>query len=321
MTAPRLQVRDLAVSIPVLGRHTLAVAGVSFSLDPGETLALVGESGCGKSLTALGLSNLLPPNTRRERGEILLDGQPLAALGEEGWRAIRGRRIAMVFQEPQSALNPVMRLGDQVAEGIRAHTDVSWRSAREAAVDALARVGIPDPKSRARAYPHELSGGMKQRAVLAMALAGNPGVLLADEPTTALDVTVQAQILSLLRKLRDETGLSILLVTHDLGVVAEAADRVAVMYAGRIVETGPVRQVLGDPTHPYTRGLKGSRPADHETPLKPIPGQVPSSGNWPSGCPFHMRCEMANNVCESQDQQLEVVKEKTYVACHVIIKK
>ncbi len=320
MTVPRLEVRDLAVSIPVRGRRALAVAGLSFSLDPGETLALVGESGCGKSLTALGLSNLLPPNACRERGEILLDGQPMAALGEKAWRAIRGRRIALVFQEPQSALNPVMRLGDQVAEGIRVHTGASWRSAREAAVDALARVGIPDPKSRARAYPHELSGGMKQRAVLAMALAGNPGVLLADEPTTALDVTVQAQILALLRQLRDDTGLSILLVTHDLGVVAEAADRVAVMYAGRIVETGPVRQVLRDPAHPYTRGLKGSRPQGSDTPLKPISGQVPSPGNWPSGCPFHPRCEMADEICKLQDQYFQEFKSKIFVACHKCFK-
>jgi oligopeptide/dipeptide ABC transporter ATP-binding protein len=289
---------------------------VSFSLDPGETLALVGESGCGKSLTALGVANLLPPAARREQGEILLDGRPVAALGEEAWRAIRGRRIALVFQEPQSALNPVMRLGDQVAEGVRAHTGASWRSAREAAVDALARVGLPDPKSRALAYPHELSGGMKQRAVLAMALAGNPGVLLADEPTTALDVTVQAQILGLLRQIRDSTGLSILLVTHDLGVVAEAADRVAVMYAGRIVETGPVREVLGNPAHPYTRGLKGSRPQGADTPLKPIPGQVPSPGNWPAGCPFHPRCEMAEELCTLQVQLLKYVKNNSYVACH-----
>lgn len=315
MTTPRLKVRDLAVSIPVRGRRALAVAGVSFSLNAGETLALVGESGCGKSLTALGLANLLPPGTRREQGEILLDGRPVAALGEDAWRAIRGRRIALVFQEPQSALNPVMRLGDQVAEGIRAHTGASWRSAREAAVDALARVGIPDAKSRARAYPHELSGGMKQRAVLAMALAGSPGVLLADEPTTALDVTVQAQILTLLRQLRDDTGLSILLVTHDLGVVAEAADHVAVMYAGRIVETGPVRKVLGDPSHPYTRGLKGSRPPGSDTPLKPISGQVPSPGNWPSGCPFHPRCEIADAICASQHQSLKHVRNDFYVAC------
>lgn len=282
----RLEIRGLSIRVP----SGPAVQDLSLSIEAGETLALLGESGCGKTLTALAALDLLPPGVRREAGILLLEGRAVAA--ED-----RGRRIAMVFQEPQSALNPVMRVGEQVAEVLRRHGGLSRREARKGAVSALARVDIPEPGLRARAYPHQLSGGMKQRAVLAMALAGKPAVLLADEPTTALDTTVQAQILDLLRRLRDEEGLSVLLVTHDLGVAAEAADRVAVMYAGRIVEEGPARQVLASPAHPYTRGLLASRPLDPAAPLVPIPGTVPSPGNWPGGCAFRTRCGIAEARC------------------------
>ncbi len=297
MKPPVLEVHDLAVSVPAGASRAAAVDGVSFSLPAGETLALVGESGCGKSLTALALLDLLPPGTRRERGRVVLAGAVL-----EDWRGVRGRRIGMVFQEPQSALNPVMAVGEQVAEVLRLPRGMSRGEARREAVAALARVGIPDPEDRAGRYPHELSGGMRQRAVIAMALAGGPSVLLADEPTTALDTTVQAQVLDLLRRLRDGTGMAVLLVTHDLGVAAASADRVAVMYAGRLVETGPAASVLSAPAHPYTRGLLASRGADPARPLSPIPGQVPTPGAWPSGCPFHPRCALAEPRCAAEPQ-------------------
>jgi len=303
----RLEARDLRLSIPFPGGRALAVSGLSMSLAAGETLALVGESGCGKSLTALALLGLLPEGVRREGGEVLLDGKAVAS-------SDRGRRIGLVFQDPQAALNPVRTVGGQVAEVLRMHRALPSCDVGRGVEAALARVGLPDPARQAVAYPHELSGGMRQRAAIAIALAGGPSVLLADEPTTALDATVQAQVLELLRRLSREEGLSVLLVTHDLGV-ASTADRIAVMYAGRVVEEGPARAVLASPGHPYTRGLMGSRPADPRAPLSPIPGQVPTPGDWPSGCAFHPRCGLAEERCRRETQELMAMGAGRLTAC------
>ena len=275
-----------------------AVDGVSFNLARGRVLALVGESGCGKTVTAYSILRLIRPPGHLAAGSMVLrprNGEPvdLASLGDESrdLRAIRGRRVAMIFQEPMSALSPVHTVGDQIDEVLLLHTGVDRREARRRTVEMLRRVGIPSPEKRAGQYPHEMSGGMRQRAVIAMALVCRPEVLIADEPTTALDVTIQAQILHLIKELQAENGSSVLFITHDLGVVAQMADEVAVMYLGRIVESGPVREVLKSPRHPYTAGLLASRPgASAGRHLPVIAGNVPSLQNIPSGCPFHPRC-------------------------------
>jgi peptide/nickel transport system ATP-binding protein/oligopeptide transport system ATP-binding protein len=297
---PLLSVRGLSISFERDGRRARAADGVSFDVAPGETLALVGESGCGKSVTALGILRLIPePPGRIEGGEVLFRGRDLLRLPAGDLRAVRGREIALVFQDPMTSLNPVFTVGEQIAESVRAHTRASARAARARAVSLLERVGIASPAERARCYPHQLSGGMKQRAMIAMALACEPALLIADEPTTALDVTVQAQIIEVLRKLREETGLAVLLITHDMGVVAELADRVAVMYAGRIVEEAPASGLFDRPLHPYTAGLFASLPRLHapKEPLHAIPGEVPDLFGYPSGCRFRPRCPLAVEAC------------------------
>jgi oligopeptide/dipeptide ABC transporter ATP-binding protein len=295
---PVLEVADLRITFPDSdGRRFAPVDGVSFSLTRGETLALVGESGCGKSLTSLSLLRLVPPPGRIEpQSRIRLGGVDVLALEGEALRQIRGRRIGMIFQDPMTSLNPVFRAGDQIAEAVRAHFPVSRREAAERALVLLKEVGIPDPASRARAYPHQLSGGMRQRVMIAIALAAEPDILVADEPTTALDVTVQAQILEVLDRLQETRGMAVLLITHDLGIVAGRADRVAVMYAGQIVEEAPTGELFASPSHPYTQGLFASVPRldGPVRRLTPIAGSVPPPGAWPAGCRFRPRCPVAD---------------------------
>jgi oligopeptide/dipeptide ABC transporter ATP-binding protein len=307
---PVLEVRDLRVSFPDgRGGRFLAVDGVSFALERGETLALVGESGCGKSLTSLALLRLVPPPGRIETGSgIHLADADVLALEGEALRRIRGRRIGMIFQDPMTSLNPVFTVGAQIAEGIRAHFKVSRAEARERSLRLLQEVGIPDPVSRLQAYPHQLSGGMRQRVMIAIALAAEPEILVADEPTTALDVTVQAQILEVLDRLRESHGMAVLLITHDLGIVAGRADRVAVMYAGQIVEEAPTGRLFEAPSHPYTQGLFASVPRlrGPVQRLAPIGGSVPAPTAWPSGCRFRPRCPKAFDKSETMPPLLPV---------------
>ena len=306
-----LDVRDLRISFPASdGRRFHPVDGVSFSLDRGETLALVGESGCGKSLTSLALLRLIPPPGRIDSGSAIRLGETdVLTLEGEALRQIRGRRIGMIFQDPMTSLNPVFTAGDQIAEAVRAHLRVSKAEARERARSLLQEVGIPDPAERLDAYPHQLSGGMRQRVMIAIALAAEPEILVADEPTTALDVTVQAQILELIGRLQAELGMALVLITHDLGVVAEIADDVVVMYAAEVAEKGAVNQIFKKPHHPYTWGLMGSLPrldADVER-LVQIQGQPPSLLRPPSGCRFHPRCPYVMPICKEVDPELAPV--------------
>jgi peptide/nickel transport system ATP-binding protein len=305
-----LQVENLRVSFPAgEGERVYPVDGVSFALERGETLALVGESGCGKSLTSLALLRLIPSPGRIEDGStIRLGDTNVLALRGEALRRIRGRRIGMVFQDPMTSLNPVFTVGDQIAEGVRAHFDVSRAEARRRALRLLQEVGIPDPAARLDAYPHQLSGGMRQRVMIAIALSAEPEILVADEPTTALDVTVQAQILEVLDRLRDSHGMAVLLITHDLGIVAGRADRVAVMYAGQIVEEAPTASLFARPSHPYTQGLFASIPriTGPVERLSPIGGSVPPPGAWPSGCRFLPRCPKAFEKSETMPPLLPV---------------
>jgi oligopeptide/dipeptide ABC transporter ATP-binding protein len=307
MTAPLLEVRGLVVSFASDAGPVQAVRGVDLALDAGETVALVGESGCGKSVTALSILRLVPaPPGAYDAGEIRLEGEDLLAASEERMREIRGNDVAMVFQEPMTSLNPVLRVGEQVAEAIELHQDVSADEARKRTIEAFARVGIPAPEQRVDQYPHQLSGGLRQRVMIAMALACHPKLLIADEPTTALDVTIQAQILELIAKLQREDGMAVLLITHDLGVVAETARRVAVMYAGRIVEEADVLALFERPRHPYTAGLLRSRPRLDVAGgrLVPIEGSVPDPLHRPPGCPFHPRCPHAEERCRREDPPL-----------------
>ena len=275
-----------------------AVNEISFEIDAGETLGLVGESGSGKSVTALSIMRLVQPPGRIVGGQLLFKGRDLLALDESSMRAIRGAEISLIFQEPMTALNPVFRIGDQIAEALLVHGRASRHQAREKAVELLRAVRIPSPETRVSDYPHQLSGGMRQRVMIAIALACQPALVIADEPTTALDVTIQAQILDLLRDMRSALKLALLLITHDLGVVAETADRVAVMYAGRIVETGPVRDIMRNPQHPYTRGLLASIPGGrHGERLRAIEGTVPMLGALPPGCAFEPRCPDRFSPC------------------------
>jgi peptide/nickel transport system ATP-binding protein len=275
-----------------------AVDDVTFEIRPGETLGLVGESGSGKSVTALSIMRLVQPPGRIASGRVLFKGRDLLTLGERDMQRVRGAEIALIFQEPMTALNPVFRIGDQIAETLVVHGRAGKRDARAKAIDLLRSVRIPDPESRVADYPHQLSGGMRQRVMIALALSCQPSLVIADEPTTALDVTIQAEILDLLREMKSALRLSLLLITHDLGVVAETADRVAVMYAGRIVETGPVRAIFRDPGHPYTRGLlasmPGGRPGER---LRAIEGTVPLIGELPPGCAFTPRCPSRFEPC------------------------
>jgi len=305
-----LDVRDLRISFPTSdGSRFHPVDGVSFTLDRGETLALVGESGCGKSLTSLALLRLVPPPGRIDPGSgIRLGETDVLALEGEPLRQIRGRRLGMIFQDPMTSLNPVFTAGDQIAEAVRAHLRVSKAEARERARALLQEVGIPDPAARLDAYPHQLSGGMRQRIMIAIALAAEPEILVADEPTTALDVTVQAQILEVLDELRRRRGMAVLLITHDLGIVAGRADRVAVMYAGQIVEEATTAELFARPSHPYTLGLFASVPriTGPVQRLTPIRGTVPPPTAWPDGCRFRPRCPQAFAKCEQPPGPLPV---------------
>jgi peptide/nickel transport system ATP-binding protein len=305
-----LDVRDLRISFPASdGRRFHPVDGVSFSLDRGETLALVGESGCGKSLTSLALLRLIPPPGRIDAGSAIRLGETdVLTLEGEALRQIRGRRVGMIFQDPMTSLNPVFTAGDQIAEAVRAHRRVSKAEARERARALLQEVGIPDPAERLDAYPHQLSGGMRQRVMIAIALAAEPEILVADEPTTALDVTVQAQILEVLDELRRRRGMAVLLITHDLGIVAGRADRVAVRYAGQIVEEATTGDLFARPSHPYTQGLFASVPriSGPVQRLTPIRGTVPPPMAWPDGCRFRPRCPQAFEKSELPPELLPV---------------
>jgi len=303
---PLLRIEDLAVSFATDRGTVRAVNGVNLSIYPRQTLAVVGESGSGKSVSALSTLQLVPtPPGRYERGRILFDGKDLLRLSDRQMQKIRGNQIAMIFQEPMTSLNPVYTVGWQILEAIYLHKKVSRGEAVEIAVRALRDVGIAEPRRRLDEYPHQLSGGMRQRVMIAMALACDPRLLIADEPTTALDVTIQAQILELLRRLQRERDMSIMLITHDLGVVAENADVVAVMYAGRVVEYGSVHEVFHDPLHPYTRGLFVSMPklGEEKHRLDVIPGMVPNPASLPAGCPFHPRCERTQREAEQASKE------------------
>ncbi len=298
-----------------------AVDGVNYAIKPGETLGVVGESGSGKSVTALSILQLLPmPPGKFEGGRILFRGEDLLSAGEERLREIRGNEIAMIFQEPMTALNPVFTVGNQIGETVRLHQGLDAEAARERSIEMLRRVGIPAPEKRVDEYPHQLSGGMRQRVMIAMAMACDPSLLIADEPTTALDVTIQAQILDLIKELQEEAGMSVLLITHDLGVVAETAHRVAVMYAGRVVEYASADDIFDRPRHPYTIGLMRSLPdlAVAGERLTTIPGIVPSATNFPSGCRFRTRCPLATEECTRDVPALAAVEEGSAhtAACH-----
>ncbi len=318
---------DMLLSIQNLSTHfsteqglARAVQEVSFDIPRGQTVALVGESGCGKSVTALSILRLVPqPPGRIVSGRILLEDRDLLSLSESQMRRIRGNEIAMIFQEPMTSLNPVFTIGSQIVEAIRLHQKKTARQARQAAVEMLGKVGIADPQQRFDEYPHQLSGGMRQRVMIAMALSCMPKLLIADEPTTALDVTIQAQILDLLRHLRQQQKMSILLITHDLGVVAENADSVVVMYASRVVESAPVEPLFARPLHPYTRGLLRSLPRLNERRkrLEVIPGTVPNPVDFPSGCKFHPRCSIGcrDKRCQTQEPPLKEVMPGRRAAC------
>lgn len=314
-----LELHDLHTAFHTRAGVVQAVNGVHLRVERGETVALVGESGSGKSVTAYSILRLLAkPAGRITRGRVLFQGTDLASLPERAIRAIRGNRIAMIFQEPLAALNPVISIGRQITEAIRLHRDMGQRAAWERAIELLDRVQISSPRQRAHAYPHQLSGGMRQRAMIAIALACEPDLLIADEPTTALDVTTQAQILALLKELQQASGMGLLLITHDLGVVAEVADRAAVMYAGRVVEEGDVRSLFANPTHPYTQGLLASLQVDRlqvGQRLPEIAGTVPSLLNLPSGCAFAPRCGQAGQRCWSEAPRLQGMDKAQRVAC------
>jgi len=313
-----LEVRNLRTSFRVDGAELRAVDDVSFSVEAGRTLGIVGESGCGKSVTALSIMGLIPqPPGRIAGGEILFEGRDLLELPPDAMRDLRGDRISMIFQEPMTSLNPAFTIGDQILEVIQRHRRVDGAQAKSLAIEMLRRVRIPSPETRYDDYPHRLSGGMRQRVMIAMALACGPALLIADEPTTALDVTIQAQILDLMRTLREETGTAIVLITHDLGVVAEIADEVAVMYAGRIVEHAPVEALFADAQHPYTIGLLGSIPQLHreQARLAAIEGQVPNPLAPVAGCRFHPRCPFVIHRCRQEEPPLVPIEPTHFAAC------
>jgi oligopeptide/dipeptide ABC transporter ATP-binding protein len=343
MTEPLLELRDLNVAFNTERGQIRPVRDVSYSIYPGQTLAVVGESGCGKSVTALSILRLIPsPPGKVLSGEVQFAGRNLLDLSEREMRGVRGRDIAMIFQEPMTSLNPVYTIGDQIAEAVMLHQKVKQRQAYEIAEQAMRDVGISDPGRRLFEYPHQMSGGMRQRVMIAMALSCKPKLLIADEPTTALDVTIQAQILELLRKIQRDTGMAMLLITHDLGVVAENADVVAVMYASRVVEYAPVEDVFERPLHPYTQGLLKSVPrlGAHSERLVSIPGTVPNPARFPSGCKFHTRCPRTREaaasagaktvevvtaderfkvleICAAEEPLLREVSKDHWAACHL----
>ena len=314
-----LQVKDLRISFSTYAGKVQAVRGASFDLRRGETLAIVGESGSGKSVAARSIMRLNPPaNTIVEGGEILFEGEDILKHSEGRMQNIRGSKIAMVFQDPMTSLDPTMRVGRQISESLKKHFGMKGHQATERAVELLKLVGIPNPEARLRQYPHQFSGGMRQRVVIAIALSCDPQILVADEPTTALDVTIQAQILELMRELQVRLGMSIILITHDLGVVASTAHRVAVMYGGRIVETGTVREIFYNPQMPYTWGLLASIPlptADRSQELIPIPGTPPDALDPPKGCPFTARCPYAMKVCDGEMPDKTTFSQEHWAAC------
>ena len=318
---PLLEVKGLKTYFYTEDGVVRAVDGVNFEVYPGEVLGLVGESGCGKSVTSLSIMRLISKPGKVDAGEILLDGENLLDLPEEEMTKVRGNRISMIFQQPQTALNPVFKVGDQLAEVLNVHQDMGKEAGWRRAIALLKMVGVPDPERRVEAFPHELSGGMAQRVMIAMALACVPELLIADEPTTALDVTIQAQILDLMRDMRKEMGTSVILITHDLGVVAEMAERVAVMYAGEIVEQTDVNSLFDEPLHPYTQGLIGSIPilGEIKDKLDVIPGSVPNLVNLPPGCRFAPRCEArikyGLTICTEVKPELDEVKSEHSVRC------
>jgi peptide/nickel transport system ATP-binding protein len=318
-SVPVLEVRDLKTYFHTRDGVVRAVDGVSFKVNAGETLAVVGESGCGKSVTSLSILRLIAsPPGRNEGGEILFQGEDLLKASEARMRDIRGNKISMIFQEPMTSLNPVLTIGKQISEVLVLHQGMTEAQAKAKAVDLLKLVKIPEAESRVDQYPHQLSGGMRQRVMIAMALACDPMVLIADEPTTALDVTIQAQILNLMRELRDRTGAAIILITHDLGVVAEMAQRVVVMYAGKKVEEADVKELFASPLHPYTRGLMNSMPKLDEREskrLEEIPGMVPSLREPIVGCAFAPRCTYATDKCRNETPVLERKKSDHFAAC------
>jgi peptide/nickel transport system ATP-binding protein len=318
MTEPVLSVRNLQVEFASRRGTLRAIDGVSFDIAKGEVLGVVGESGAGKSVTGLAVIGLIDPPGRVAGGEIHLSGRRIDDLPAEQMRRIRGRRIGMIFQDPLTSLNPLYRIGDQIVETIRTHSNLSETAARKRAVDLLAEVGIPAAEKRIDAYPHEFSGGMRQRVVIALAICAEPELIIADEPTTALDVSVQAQIISLLKRLGRDHGTAVMLVTHDMGVIAETSDRVAVMYSGRLAEIGPVRDVVRNPLHPYAKGLMGAIPtlAGDDKRLVQIPGSMPRLSAIPPGCSFNPRCAFAFDRCRVERPE-PIRHGSQAVACHL----
>lgn len=320
MSKPLLNIKDLSVEFGSPHNSIRVVDSVGFEIEMGGAVGLVGESGSGKSITSLSILRLIPePPGRIVSGSITFEGQDLLKLPKSRMPAIRGRDIAMIFQEPMSSLNPVMTIGDQIEEAIKLHERVDPRTRREKAIEMLGLVGIPDPASRMGAYPHQFSGGMRQRVMIAMALACNPKLLIADEPTTALDVTIQAQVLELMKSIRNKTNSAILLISHDLGVIAEVCDRVVVMYAGRVVEDSDVKSIFADPRHPYTQGLLRSIPRlnDDRPRLYQIAGSVPTAGSVRQGCPFYARCEVRQDRCRQEMPPMFEMSENHKAACWV----
>ncbi|MGJ4904862.1 ABC transporter ATP-binding protein [Bradyrhizobium sp. HKCCYLS2058] len=318
MTAPVLSVRNLQVEFATRRGILRAIDGVSYDIAKGEVLGVVGESGAGKSVTGLAVIGLIDPPGRISGGEIQLSGLRIDNLPPEEMRKVRGKRIGMIFQDPLTSLNPLYRVGDQIIETIKTHTNLTDQQARKRAIDLLAEVGIPAPEKRIDGYPHEFSGGMRQRVVIALALCAEPELIIADEPTTALDVSVQAQIISLIKRLGRDHGTAVMLVTHDMGVIAETCDRVAVMYAGRVAEIGPVQEVIQNPLHPYAKGLMGAIPtlAGEEKRLVQIPGSMPRLSAIPPGCSFNPRCSFAFDRCRID--RPEPLRQGTQaVACHL----
>ena len=315
---PLLEVKDLRTSFFTDAGEVRAVDGVSFAVAPGKLMGLVGESGSGKTASVLSIMRLLPERARVTGGAVLFEGRDLLSLSEPEMRAVRGAKIAMIFQEPMTSLNPVFTIGSQIGEAVRLHQHTSRRETLERTVEALRLVGIADPERRVNDYPHQLSGGMRQRVMIAMALACKPKLLIADEPTTALDVTIQAQILDLIRELQMRLGLAVILVTHDLGIVAQYADDVTILYAARVMEQAASNELFRNPLNPYTRGLLESIPGidgHHHRRLRAIAGTIPSALRPPSGCRFHPRCPMVIDECSRVDPQLEVKAPQHLVAC------
>jgi len=313
-----IEIKDLKVQFDTPYGTARAVDGVSYSVQSGKTLGVVGESGCGKTISALSILRLVPPPGKIVGGQIIFEGRDLLSIPENELRAVRGAKIAMIFQEPMTALNPVFTIGYQIAETVALHRNASKKESWDRAVEMLTKVGIPSPEKRVHEYPHQLSGGMRQRAMIAMALSCDPKLLIADEPTTALDVTIQAQILELMVEIKSQTGASVILITHDLGVVAQTCDDVVVMYAGKVVESAPVRDIFAHPGHPYTQGLLesvASRRRGRGERLMEIKGTVPSLTDLPKGCPFAPRCPKVMDICRESEPALLPTKTGSHAAC------